>query len=464
MQDQEKQQRSTLLVTSVTAFMAPFMISSINVALPAIQAEFNADAVLLGWIATSYLLATALLLVPAGKFADIYGRKKVFVTGVVIYSTGSFTAIFVRGIEWFLAMRVIQGFGAAMFITTGMAILTSIFPPNKRGKVIGILVTAVYIGLASGPFAGGFMTKFLGWRSIFAFMLLLGAASLYVSLRYLKGEWAEAAGEQFDLFGSILYAVSIFLLVYGGTRMPDISAVVLVITGTIGFILFFRQQSRTAYPVFDVSLFQTNHTFLFSSLAALINYAATFAVTFQISLYLQYIKSLTPQAAGTVLMAQPVVMALFSSHAGKLSDRVEPRVIASSGMALTALGLAVFVFLNGSTPLWVITCNLVLLGFGFALFSSPNMSAIMGSVDRRQYGLASGTVATMRLLGQMCSMSIATLFLALFVGREEISPLNYPLFLRSMKSCFSFFVVLCVIGIGFSLFRGRINRQDAEES
>lgn len=460
MREQTIQQKSTLLVTSVTAFMAPFMLSSINVALPAIQKDFTVDAVLLGWIATSYLLATALLLVPAGKFADIYGRRKVFITGVVIYSLGSFIAVFVPDIKWFLAMRIIQGLGAAMFITTGMAILTSVFPPNKRGKVIGILVTAVYVGLATGPFVGGFMTKYIGWHSIFAFMFLLGICSLVVSLRYLKGEWAEAHGEKFDIPGSILYGVSIFFLVYGSTRIPDREAFALVIAGVAGFAFFFRYQDRIEHPIFDVSLFRTNRTFLFSSLAALIHYAATFAVTFQISLYLQYIKGLPPQTAGSILMAQPVMMALFSSHAGRISDRIEPRAIASTGMALTALGLAVFVSLNGDSPLWLIIANLIMLGFGFALFSSPNMSAIMGSVERKQYGLASGTVATMRLLGQMCSMSIATLFLALFVGREEIRPLNYPLFLQSMKYCFAFFVVLCVIGIGFSLFRGKINIEE----
>lgn len=457
MQEQKSQQHSTLLVTTLTSFMAPFMISSINVALPAIQTEFSANAVLLGWIATSYLLATALLLVPAGKFADIYGRKKIFITGVVIYSVGSFMAVFVPDIKWFLATRVIQGLGAAMFITTGMAILTSVYPPSTRGKVLGILVTAVYTGLATGPFAGGLMTNYLGWRSIFAFMLLLGAGSFLVSIRYLKSEWAEAKNERFDLSGSILYAISIFLLVYGSTRIPDTTAFVLVVAGAAGFAFFFRQQARNKYPVFEVSLFRTNRTFLFSSLAALINYAATFAVTFQMSLYLQYIKGFTPQTAGTVLMAQPLVMALFSTHAGKLSDRVEPRLIASTGMAFTALGLAVFALLKDTSPLWLIVGNLVLLGFGFALFSSPNMNAIMGSVQRKQYGLASGTVATMRLLGQMTSMSIATLFLALFVGREEIKPANYPLFLHSMKSCFAFFVILCLVGITFSLFRGRLN-------
>jgi len=462
MSQENAQQKSTLFVTTVTAFMAPFMLSSVNVALPAIQKDLTVDAILLGWIATSYLLATAVILVPAGKFADIRGRKKVFVTGMVVYTFGSLLSVFSPDIVWFLGGRIVQGFGAAMFITTGMAILTSVFPPERRGRGIGILVTAVYIGLATGPFVGGVLTRYLGWRSIFVFMVLLGICSLYITLRYLKGEWAEAGGEKFDLAGSVLYGVSILLMVYGATRILESEAAVLFVAGLAGFVLFYWQQKRTRYPIFEVSLFHRNRTFLFSSLAALIHYAATFAVTFQISLFLQYLKGMEPQSAGTVLMIQPVMMALFSAHAGKLSDRVEPRLLASLGMAITGLGLVVFIFLTPATPIWQVALNLGLLGFGFALFSSPNMSAIMGSVDRRQYGIASGTVATMRLLGQLWSMAIATVFLGLFVGREEIQVHNYHLFQDSMKSCFAFFVLLCTAGIFFSLFRGKVRNLEQE--
>lgn len=455
--DQEKiLQKSTLFVAAVTAFMAPFMLSSVNVALPAIQHDFGVNAVLLGWIATSYLLATGILLVPIGKFADMYGRRKVFVAGIIVFTCGSFLAIFVPNIGLFLTARVIQGLGAAMFLTTGMAILTLVFPPTERGRALGILVTAVYVGLATGPFAGGFLTRYCGWRSIFVVISLLGGGSLYVTLRYLKGEWAEAMGETFDLGGSLVYALAISSLVYGGTRMPEIFGGMLVVAGGLGLVLFFQMQKNSTYPVFEVGLFQKNRPFLFSSLAALIHYAATFGVTFQISLFLQYIKGMSPQTAGTVLMIQPVMMAIFSSQAGKLSDRIEPRVIASIGMGITTIGLAYFVFLGFTTPLWLIGANLGLLGFGFALFSSPNMSAIMGSVERKQYGLASGTVATMRLLGQMCSMTLVTVFLTHFIGEAEIQPDNYPLFVESMRMCFAFFVVLCTIGIGFSLFRGKV--------
>jgi len=451
-------QRSTLIVTAVTAFMAPFLLSAVNVALPAIQNDFSVNAVLLGWIATSYLLATAILLVPIGKFADMYGRRKVFVAGTIVFTGGSLLSAFVPNIHWFLAMRVLQGFGAAMFLTTGMAILASVFPPEKRGWAIGILVTAVYVGLATGPFVGGLLTSYLGWRSIFGVIFLFGSVSIVITVRYLKGEWVEGKDGPFDIGGSIVYALSVLFLVYGGTRITETIGWMLVLAGSGGMIVFFQLQKRTKNPVFEVRLFQENRTFLFSSLAALIHYGATFGVTFQVSLFLQYLKEMTPNGAGLVLMIQPVMMALFSAPAGKLSDRIEPRVIASTGMGLTALGLAFFSFLSPATPLVLIGSNLALLGFGFALFSSPNMSAIMGSVERRQYGLASGTVATMRLLGQMCSMTIATVFLALFVGREQIQPGNYPQFLSSMRSCFVFFVVLCTVGIAFSLFRGNVRK------
>ncbi len=233
----------------------------------------------------------------------------------------------------------------------------------------------------------------------------------------------------------------------------------LIPAGLLGLVLFFRQQRRAPYPVFEVSLFVENRTFTFSSLAALLNYSATFAVTFMMSLYLQYIKGMTPQAAGTVLMAQPVIMAVFSPLAGRLSDRVEPRLPATVGMAVTALGMAVFTQLGTDSSVNGIIGNLVLLGFGFALFSSPNMSAIMGAVAKKDYGIASGAVATMRLLGQMVSMAIATVALSLLIGQRAITPERYAGFLTSARVVFTVSMGLCTVGIFFSMFRGRLRKE-----
>ncbi len=449
-------ERSALFVATLTSFVGPFMISSVNVALPTIQVELQLNAVQLSWIATSYLLAVAVGLVPAGKIADIRGRKRVFATGLGVYTVGATVAAFADSVTTLICLRVVQGLGAAMFVTTGMAILTSIFPPQKRGRVIGIYVAAVYVGLSVGPFVGGLMTQYLGWRSIFFLMLPLGTFSLWLTLRHLKGEWYGEQGQQLDLIGCLLYASAILALVYGASRLPSGIGVFLVTAGSVLLTCFILQQKRSRYPVFEVALFASNKVFAFSSLAALLNYSATFAVTFLVSLYLQYIKGMSPQAAGSVLMAQPVVMALLSPLAGRLSDLIEPRLLATTGMAITVVGVFLFSTLQPSTPLVLIITNLILLGIGFALFSSPNMSAIMGAVEKRHYGLASGMVATMRLLGQICSMAVATVVLALLVGREAIVPSNYERFLLSIQTVFMISAGLCFCGIYFSWFRGSV--------
>ena len=457
-QKQAAVERSALFVATLTSFMGPFMISSVNVALPAIQNDLQMNAVQLGWVATSYLLAMSVALIPAGKLADIHGRKKVFTIGLIVYTLGSTSAAFVGTTAWFLFLRVIQGLGAAMFVTTGMAILTSIFPPHKRGRAIGIYVAAVYVGLSVGPFIGGFLTQQFSWRTIFAVMFPFGVGSILVTRAFLKGEWADAHSRRFDLVGCLIYAAAIFSLVYGATVLPSMAGCVLIPAGALGLVLFFLLQRRSPYPVFEVSLFMENRTFTFSSLAALLNYSATFAVTFMMSLYLQYIKGMTPQAAGMILMAQPVIMAIFSPLVGRLSDRVEPRLLATAGMTTTALGMALFTQLHSETTINGIVANLVLLGFGFALFSSPNMSAIMGAVERKDYGIASGAVATMRLLGQMVSMAIATVVLSMLIGHRAIGPDSYDRFLSSARVVFTLSVVLCSVGILFSMLRGRLQR------
>ena len=459
MTEDRTRETSALFVATLSSFMGPFMISAVNVALPAIQQEFAADAVALSWVATALLLAVAVFLIPMGKIGDIYGRKKVFTWGLAIYTLASLLGVFSVSISMLIAVRVLQGFGAAMFVTTGMAILTSIFPPNRRGRAIGYYVAAVYIGLSVGPFAGGLLTQYAGWRSIFAVVVPFGIASVWVTLRYLKGEWADARGEKLDITGSLLYAASIFLLVYGASLLPRPLAVYLVLTGAVTLAVFVRLELHTAQPVFEVRLFSGNKLFAFSSLAALINYAATFAVTFLLSLYLQYIKGLDPRTAGTILVAQPVVMAIFSPMAGRWSDRVEPRLLASAGMTLTALGLLLCAMVDGDTSTVYIVGTLLMLGFGFALFSSPNMNAIMGSVDKKFFGIASGTVAAMRLLGQMASMATAMVIFAVFIGREQINPSNYDLFLKSVKVSFALFTAMCAVGIFFSFSRGALRKE-----
>ena len=448
--------RAALLVATLTSFLTPFMGSSVNIALPSIGREFGMNAVSLSWIATSYLLAAAMFLVPMGRIADISGRKKILRYGISIDLVASLLLAISTNEAEFICLRVLQGIGGAMIFGTAVAILTSVYPVGERGKALGINVAAVYSGLSLGPFASGFLTQHLGWRSIFISYVPLELIIIALIFWKLKGEWAEAKGERFDLGGSVIYGLSLVALMYGFSLLPAISAIWLILFGALGIFAFMLWEGKVESPVFDTKLFRHNIVFTFSNLAALINYCATSATGFLLSLYLQYTKGLRPQNAGLILVSQPVIMAIFSPLAGRLSDKIEPRIVASAGMTLTVIGLLLFTLLSENTGLTFIVLCLILLGFGFALFSSPNTNAVMSSVEKRYYGVASATLGTMRLTGQMFSMGIVMLVFALYLGRAQIKPENYPAFLTSAKTAFIIFAVLCFGGIFASLARGKV--------
>ncbi len=451
--------RSVLTVTAFASFLTPFMGSSVNLALPSIGEEFGVSAVTLNWIVSSYMLSTSILLLPAGRVGDILGRKKTFTAGLVIFTLTMILLTFTPGIKWLIGMRILQGLGSAMIFGTNMAILTSVFPPGERGRAMGINVTAVYIGLASGPFLGGILTRYLGWRSIFAFLVPMGIISFILIRRKIKDEWAEAKGERFDLPGAIIYGVSLAALMYGFSKLPSATGWITTATGLLLMPLFIMREKRTEDPLFDITLISKNKVFAFSSLAALINYAATSAIGFFLSLYLQYIKDLGPRDAGFILMSMPVMMALFSPAAGKLSDNHNPGVLASIGMAVTAAGLIMLCFLTATTSVVFVVSVLVIMGVGFSFFSSPNTNAIMSSVEKKQLGNASGMIGTMRNVGQTFSMAIALMLIALFMGKAKIDPSNYPQLMAAMKAGFIIFSVLCIAGIFASLARNKSLRK-----
>jgi EmrB/QacA subfamily drug resistance transporter len=448
--------RMVLLVTTIASFIFPFGLSAVNIALPTIAKELSLDAVTLSWISTAYLLSSAALFVPFGRIADIYGRKKIFIFGTVIVTLASLLSGMANSATMLISCRVFQGIGGAMVIGNAAALLITVFPANERGKVLGINVAAVYMGLSLGPVLGGVLTQHLGWRSIFFLSAFLGCVVIGVALWKLKGEWTGAKGERFDLVGSVIYVLGLVALVYGFTLLPVMSGVWLIVGGIIGLSAFIRWEMRTRSPVLDISLFRNSKAFTFSNLAALINYSATWAISFFISLYLQYLKGFNPESAGLILVAMPAMQAIFSPLAGRLSDRIEPRLIASAGMALTTVGLIIFIFLNEGTSLELIIGNLLLMGFGFALFSSPNTNAVMSSAPKTAYGVASATLGTMRAVGMVLSMGVAMLMFALYIGRVQITPEYYPLFQESMQTSFIIFAALCFGGIFASLARGKV--------
>jgi MFS family permease len=303
---------------------------------------------------------------------------------------------------------------------------------------------------------GGFLTHQLGWRSIYFVSVILCIIILPFIFSKLKGEWAEAKGEKFDIKGSFIYMVGLLGIMYGFSILPSLEGAILLAAGIFIIIFFIRFEHRVSFPVLDLSNFKSNTVFIFSNLAAFINYSATFAVGYLISLYLQYIKGLSPQDAGLIMVAQPITMAIFSPISGRLSDKIEPQIVASIGMGLTVAGLIPFIFLGYDTSTTYIVATLLLIGVGFALFSSPNTNAIMSSVERKYYGVASASLGTMRLTGQAISMGIATLVFGMHLGRVKITPEYYPQFLDSTHITFIIFTILCALGIFASLARGKL--------
>ncbi len=450
--------RHALIVVTMASFLTPFMSSSVNLAVPAIGHEFSCGAILLSWVVTSYILASVTFLVPLGRLADIIGRKKVFIAGIITFTVFSLFCGLAWSVRVLIIFRLLQGIGSAMIFSTGMAILTSVFQAHERGMALGVNAAVVYIGLALGPALGGIISQNLGWQYIFYVVIPVGVIAAVLSITKLEGEWSDAKGENYDFLGATLYNVGLTTFIYGVSSLPDFSwAKYIVVFGLTAMTLFVRFEMQTEFPIIDLDLFSKNIAFAFSNLAALINYSATTGVAFLLSLHLQVLMELNTQTAGLILLSQPVIMALLSPLAGALSDRVEPRIVASLGMAFTTLGLLLFTFISLSTPIWFIIGNLILLGIGFALFSSPNNNAIMGSVEKKFYGIASSTLGTMRLTGQAVSMAIVTLAIAFFVGDVELSPLYADGLIKSMRVLFIIFTVICFGGIFASLARGNVN-------
>ena len=447
-----------LLIAAMSSFLTPFTSSSVNIALPSIGTKLSLNAISLSWVATAYLLAAAVFLVPFGRIADIYGRKRILQFGMIITTIASVLCTTSNSAAWLISFRALQGLGSAMIFGTGVAILTSVFPANERGRALGINVAAVYSGLSVGPLVGGFLTGQFGWRSIFLLNAFLGLLVTVMVFWKLKGEWAEARGESFDYGGSIIYGAAMFTLIYAFSVLPALWGLWLILLGILGFVGFFTWEMKLEHPIFNVALFRNNAVFAYSNLAALINYSATFAVGFLLSLYLQYVKGFSPQQAGLILIVQPVIMVICSPLAGSLSDRIEPRIVSSIGMAMTTVGLLILAFLGNNTSLAFIFVSLVIQGIGLGFFSSPNTNAVMGSVDRKFYGVASGVLGTMRLTGQMFSMGMSLLLFSLYIGRVQITPDVYPLFLKSMKMVFTISTMLCFAGIFASISRGKAHQ------
>ena len=441
-------QSYTLAVTTVSGFLSTFMASSVNIALPQLESEFNLSAVLLGWIALSYVLGMGVLLMPMGRVADLRGRKAVYMAGSVGFAFFTLACALAPNSTALIALRLFQGFFAAMVFCTTTVLVTLCYQPPTRGRAIGIQIAGVYLGSTLGPVLGGVISHNAGWRMLF---IVVGAVALvnaiipFVKLRSI--EWCEARTARFDYPGSAMWIGALSGILIGFSYLPEVAGIVLISGGVLLLGVFLWWEGQAGDPILKVDLLRRNRVFAFSNLAALINYSATFAMTFLMSLYLEYTRGLNEQTAGLVLVTGTVLQTAFSPVAGRVADRFHARTVASMGMALCVVGLFALAFLSGTTPWWYIILFLCFLGTGFAFFASPITHTIFGSVEPRHVGVAGATLATMRVTGQSMSQGIATLVLALEVGRHVIEPVDYPNLTSSVRVTFAIFAALCVVGL-----------------
>jgi EmrB/QacA subfamily drug resistance transporter len=445
-------------VATLTAFMVTFTGSSINVALPSIEREFNMDTILLGWIVTAYILTTTIFIIPCGRLADLYGRKRIFTSGVIIHTIASTVLTFTNSSLLLIVLRVVQGIGSALYFSTGVAMLVSAFPVEERGRALGANAAAVYLGLSMGPFLGGILTGYLGWRSIFWINIPLGVIITILTVWKVKNDRTDTRGETFDIVGAILLGLMLASLVYGFSSLPSVAGLVCIVASIIIFPVFYRWETRVTSPLLHMDMFRKNRSFTLYNATVLINYSATYATAFLMSLYLQYNKGFSPQLAGLIMVSQPIVQTAFSPLAGRISDKIKPYVLSSTGMVIIVIGLTSLAFLNEGTGLVFIVGSLAFLGLGLAFFISPITNAVMSSAEKKDYGIASAIFALMRQVGIMFSMGIVMMIFSLYMGKVQITPEQHVALLQSVKIAFIVFAAISLAAVWAVLIAGRSDR------
>jgi MFS family permease len=444
--------RQVLTAAVLGSSLAPFMVSGLVVALPAIGDEFSADAVSLGWLANIFFLSAAVFLVPLGRIADMYGVKKVFVTGIGVYLVSSVLSLLAPSIQFLTAARFVTGIGGGMIFGTSIALLSLAFPESERGKAIGINVTGMFTGFLLGFFLGGFMTYYLGWRSIFVLTIPVELFAIGLILLRIRGECELSRNREHDIPGMILYALSMLLLMTGFSSLPRTVGAITFAAGIACLMLFILREVRAKSPILDLRLFAGNKTFARANLAALLFNTSNFAVIFLLSLYLQDIRNFDARISGIILLTLVLFMALFSTYAGKLSDRIAPRLVIGTGAVLSSAGLVILTLLGADTPIQIVIIALAVMGTGFAFFQSPLLRTLVSSVPRDMYGLASSMVETMRLVGMTISIAIATILFTFFIGSVHITPAISREFTATIHVVFWIFLGISLCALLVTVF------------
>ena len=430
-----------LVVASIGVFLAALDSSILAVALPAISSDLHLTFSQALWVQASYILIVTVLLIPTGRWAQRQGHLRVYILGVLLFGVFSVMAAFSFDGLFLIVARVLLGMGSALILTTSAAIVAAAFPPGERGRALGLNMMALTVGMTLGPPVGGLIVTHLGWPWIFLIKVPIAAATLLAGWDLLgaerldraaaaagasqdrRAEDARAEGSRMDFRGAALlgmlltslFVPLIFSPLWGWnswrTIAPLAGAAVLV-------VVFVLVENRTRDPILDLDLFRRSRVFTAANTASLLYNASAYGVTIFTAVFLEVVQGRSAQVAGLVLLVQPAVMTIITPIAGRLSDRLGSRGLSALGMVVTAAGTGQLGLISASAPTWQVVVALATLGLGLAIFSTPNFSAIMGSVNRSELGVASGLFATARFCGMGVSIAILGAIAASKLGRE----------------------------------------------
>ncbi|MEP1446395.1 MAG: MFS transporter [Paraglaciecola sp.] len=444
-----------LIVVCLGSIVGPLGMASVNIAIPDLAADLQANAKMVSWLPTLFILSSVIFMLPAGKLADNYGRKRIYAYGLALNAFSSLMCGVSNSIEWVLFWRFVQGGASAMIFGTGVAIITSVTPSHKRGAALGIAAACIYVGLTIAPAVGGWLTELWGWRSVFLFQVPIVIALLIVIKLRLSGEWKNDNKTKFDWWGTAIFAVFSLSLVYGLSILPSVLGFVLVALSALSLMFFVLHQSRSRRPLIRVQMFRESRVFSMSLSTSLLMYASNVPLIFLLSLYLQYVKDLTPLHAGQIILVQALSMAVIAPMSGKLSDKFQSRLVATVGCVIVACGMLILSLMNTDTSITFIVGSLLLIGVGFGLFSTPNNNAIMGSVQLHEVGVASATMNLARTIGNLFGMSMVNLMVHYYIGEAQFTQEQNPALIQTVEMALSMSLAFVVIACVISGFRGK---------
>ncbi len=450
--------KSTLIVVCAAQFFLPFMMAGVSSVLPPIGVDTNASAKELSMLTTFYALGLATFQLTTGRMGDIWGRKRIFLCGLGIFSITSVLLGLSNDIFFMQILRFAQGAGAAMFAASGLAILATVAPDGKRGQYIGFSTAVVYAGIACGPPVAGFIAGSIGWRWIFLSNAIGAFAAWALMFFRVREEWYAGKGEPFNWRGGLLYGVGMATLAVGSTILQKftLNGTLLLIIGISLLILYVKLESRTKYPLLDINLLLKNRVFALSSLAAFVNYSALFGIILFFGLYLQIVKGMSVSDAGLFLALQFVVQTAATPLASRLADKHGPGRISAIGIGLCGLGLCACAFLGRDSSLMFFVLAQIILGLGMSFFAAPNTTVMLESVDRDHVGQAASFVGTMRTCGALVNTTIISMTLGYFLGNAPVTVDNIDEFLMSMRIDLVLFGIFNIAAIGCALGREKV--------